>query len=209
MKTNKMIRIAVILLTIVPFMARAQVSFGTRQGITISTLSKPGDLYDNDQLTVSYTGGVFASIPLVKNLAVQPEINYIRKGRCSENNISGTSQETTCKYNYLQVPVLARYSSSLSGYPKSSIFFNAGPYAAVLLKSERNLSNGNELPASQVTETDKSPDLGLILGGGITFPVNKFKFQVDLRYDMGLSKLDNQPDDYRTKALSLAVGIAF
>ena len=131
MKTNKTIKLALVLLTLVPIMAEAQISFDTRHGIAISTLSKPGDLYDNDNLTVSYTGGAFAVIPMVKNLAIQPEINYIRKGRCDENNLSGSSQETTCKYHYLQVPVLARYNAIITGNSESCIFFNAGPYVAV------------------------------------------------------------------------------
>jgi len=39
--------------------------------------------------------------------------------------------------------------------------------------------------------------------------LNKCKLQFDLRYEMGLSKLNNQPEDYRTKAISLAAGILF
>jgi hypothetical protein len=35
----------------------AQVSFGTRHGLAISTLSKTGDFYDNDEMHFSYTGG--------------------------------------------------------------------------------------------------------------------------------------------------------
>jgi hypothetical protein len=44
---------------------------------------------------------------------------------------------------------------------------------------------------------------------GVTFPVKKLTLQADLRYDMGLSKVNFQPDDYHTKAMSLSRGILF
>jgi hypothetical protein len=209
MKTKHLIIITALLASMISFKAEAQFAIGTRQGISMSTLSKPGNLYDNDNLTTSYTGGVFATLPIIRNMALQPEVNYIRKGRCDENNSTSLGLETTCKYHYLQIPVMARYSITTLLGPKSTVFFNAGPYAALLLKSERKLTNGDELPASQAVKDDKTPDFGIILGGGVLFKVDKLKLQFDLRYDMGLNKLDNQPEDYRTKALSIAAGILF
>ena len=209
MKTNKLMSIAAMLIMTIPFHAGAQVSIGTRQGITFSTLSQIGNLYDNNQIAVSYTGGIFANIPVKGALAFQPELNYIRKGRCSETELSGTSQETDCNYNYLQVPVMMRYTADLTGKSSTKIFFNAGPYAAFLFKTESKLKSGEELPANTLTDNHKDPDLGFILGGGITVPLSKFRIQLDLRYDMGLTKLNNQPDDFRTKSLSLAAGILF
>jgi hypothetical protein len=44
---------------------------------------------------------------------------------------------------------------------------------------------------------------------GVTFPVKKLTLQADLRYDMGLSEVNFQPEDYHTKALSLTIGIIF
>jgi hypothetical protein len=208
MKTRHLIIITALLASNVPFKAGAQFAIGTRHGIAISTLSKPGDLCDNDNLTASYTGGLFVNIPMVKQLSLQPEINYIRKGRCDENN-PGNNVGTTCNYNYLQIPVLARYTRGLGNSSKSSLFFNAGPYSSLLLKTDNHLANGDEVPASQVKEDKKTPDFGLVMGGGVIFPVKKVKIQFDLRYDLGLTKLDNQPSDYRTKSLSIAAGILF
>jgi hypothetical protein len=209
MKTKNLIMITVLVSFMIPCRTEAQFAIGTRHGIAISTLSKPGNLYDNDNLTTSYTGGIFASIPLVRNLALQPEVNYIRIGRCDENNTSTAGIETTCKYNYLQIPVMARYTPPALRNGNSSIFFNAGPYASILLKSERHLSNGDEQPASQKVSDDKTPDLGIILGGGGVYKINKLKLQFDLRYNMGLNKVDNQPDSFCTKSLCLAAGILF
>jgi hypothetical protein len=209
MKTSKMITLVLVLSSLIPNIANAQVSFGTRHGLAVSTISKTGDIYDNADLSASYTGGLFVSIPLYSNLAIQPEINYIRKGRCNEKELNGTNLETCCKYDYLQLPVLARYSASLSPGSKTNLFFNAGPYAALMLKSENRLINGDELPSGLGVKDAKTPDFGLILGGGVEFPVRSFKVQFDLRYDMGLNKIDGQPDDFRTKSMSLGAGLIF
>jgi len=209
MKTKHLIIITALLASIAPFKAGAQFAIGTRHGIAISTLSKPGDLYDNDNLTTSYTGGLFVTIPMAKKLSLQPEINNICKGRRDEIDLSGNSQETTYTYDYLQIPIMARYTMGLGSNMKPSLFFNAGPYSSLLLKTDNHLSNGDELPASQVKKDSNTPDFGIVLGGGIILPVNKVKIQLDLRYDLGLTKLDNQPSDYRTKSLSLAAGIMF
>ncbi|MCD6659329.1 MAG: PorT family protein [Lentimicrobium sp.] len=186
----------------------AQVSFGTRHGLAISTLSKTGDFYDNDEMHFSYTGGIFVTAPVKGVFAIQPELNYICKGRSSETSgLLETSYQS--RYHYLQLPVLARFNTHLSMTEKTKVYFNAGPYVAALLKSQNKPENVTEWKDDSYSGVDKDPDLGLVLGMGVTFPVKKLTLQADLRYDMGLSKVNFQPDDYHTKAMSLSLGILF
>ena len=186
----------------------AQVIYGTRHGVSFSTLSKTGDLTDNDKMIATYTGGLFIAAPIKGGFAIQPELNYVCKGRSSIKPDYATPTFKS-RYHYLQVPVMLRYNSNVTGNENTKLYFTAGPYASVLLKSQCKLKNCNEWTNDEYDNGDKDPDLGVILAMGVTFPVKNLKFQADLRYDMGLSKLNFQPDDYRTKALSLTLGIIF
>ncbi len=186
----------------------AQVIYGTRHGVSISTLSKTGDFADNDKMIATYTGGLFIAAPIKGGFAIQPELNYLCKGRSSIKSDYATPTFSS-RYHYLQVPVMLRYNSNVTGNENTQLYFTAGPYASVLLKSQCKLKNCNEWTDDKYDNGDKDPDLGVILAMGVTFPVKTLKFQADLRYDMGLSKLNFQPDDYRTKALSLTLGIIF
>lgn len=186
----------------------AQVYYGTRHGVSLSTLSKTGDFADNDKMIATYTGGLFVGVPLKGDFAIQPELNYLGKGRSKQKPDFATPTFKS-RYHYLQVPVMLRYNSNVTGNESTKLNFTAGPYASVLLKSQCKLKNCNEWTDDNFDNEDKKPDLGIIFAMGITFPVKNLKFQTDLRYDMGLSKLNFQPDNYRTKALSLTLGIIF
>lgn len=208
MKTKRLIITAMVSIMLLSFPAIAQISVGTRQGISFSTLSKIGDIYDNNQFTTSYTGGIFLTVPVKGHLSFAPEVNFIRKGRSDEQN-EITLGNVSKHYDYLQVPVMVRYNSTLTESDNYTIFFNAGPYAGFLLKSQTKKAGSSEWINDSYESNDKDPDFGLMAGSGVTVPLNKCKLQFDLRYEMGLSKLNNQPEDYRTKAISLAAGILF
>lgn len=201
------IAISALLYSSIP--AMAQINFGIRNGLALTTLSAKGDLYNDDNLTFSYTAGAFATIPVVKYLAIQPEVNYFRKGRSNETNELATEIKTDYLLHYLQVPVLLQYRNAEVFQKAGSAFYvNAGPYASFLLSNKTRVNGDSEATAVEVKESSKA-DWGASLGVGFQLPVQKQKFNCDLRYDMGLTELDNQPTDYRTKALSLTVGIVF
>lgn len=190
--------------------ANAQVSLNVKHGIVASTFSKPGDLGDNNNVSLSYTAGFFGVIPLSQTFAVQPEINYIRKGRFEKETALGVSNKTSFSANYLQIPLLIRYTApSVFGTSNAKLFLNTGVYDGILLHSGKRIKTGDEIIGKDQTHDFKSNDVGLIFGGGVQFPVRQFLVQFDLRYDMGLTKITNQSDSYTTKALSLTMGVKF
>jgi hypothetical protein len=201
--------VAVLFLMLISTASFAQFGLGIRQGIAVSTFADKGDICDNTNVTLSYTAGAFISVPLNKSLAIQPELNYIRKGRSNETTELNTTFETDLKNNYLQVPVLLQYRDARSfGKTGSAFYVNGGPYAGFVLNTKTHVSGGNG--GIPVTLADsKKTDWGATLGIGYQTPVYKKDIRFDLRYDMGLSEIANQPSDYRTKALSLTIGILF
>ena len=196
---------AFMLITVSTF---AQTTFGLKQGAAITTLSAKGDLYNDNNVSYSYNAGFFATIPVNTFLAIQPELNYVRKGRCNETTELNTSTKTDFLLHYMQVPVLLQYRNNQLLNKSASVFFiNAGPYAGFVLDTQTRVSESSEGGMLVPVEDNKNTDWGAVFGIGVQTPIRGKEVRFDLRYDMGLSEIANQPTDYRTKALSLTVGI--
>ena len=209
MKTKSILLVVAISL-LAPAALLAQTTFGLRNGVAATTLSAKGDLYNDNNVTFSYTAGVFSTIQFNKSLAIQPELNYVRKGRNSETTELNTTTETDFLIDYLQVPVLFQYRNDQLLNKSGSVFYiHAGPYAAFVLNTKTKISDNNENAVEVETDDSKNTDWGATMGIGFQTPVFKQDICFDLRYDMGLSEIAQQPTDYRTKALSLTVGIKF
>jgi hypothetical protein len=178
----------------------AQLGYGLRTGAAVTTFANKGDITDNSNVTMSYTAGAFLDLPLSKSFFIQPEINYLRKGRSDETSELNTAAKTDFMVHYLQVPVLFQYRD-VSDSHKTVFYINGGPYAAFALNNQMRPSE-----AVQLTDNKKT-DFGATLGIGFQTPICKQQIRFDLRYDIGMAEIGNQPADYRTKALSLTVGI--
>jgi len=208
MKTKNSIMLALAIM-LISTSAFAQINFGLRNGIAATTFSDKGNLANNNSVTFSYTAGAFASIPVIKSFEIRPELNYVRKGRSNETSELNTSVETDFMLHYLQVPVLFQYRDAQMLNKSGSVFyFNAGPYAAFPLNTQTRVSDNNEGTLVPVGDS-KNSDWGATMGIGFQTPIFKKDICFDLRYDMGLSEIEQQPTDYRTKSLSLTVGIVF
>ena len=186
----------------------SQTTFGLRQGAAITTLSAKGALYNDNNVSYSYNAGIFATIPVNSFLSIQPEVNYVRKGRCNETTELNTTTETDFLLHYMQVPVLLQYRNNQLFNKSASVFFiNAGPYAGFVLNTQTRVSESSEGGMLVPVDDSKNTDWGAVFGIGVQTPIRGKEVRFDLRYDMGLSEIANQPTDYRTKALSLTVGI--
>ncbi len=187
--------------------ALAQVELGVRHGVAASTFSAKGNLADNDKVTFSYTSGMFLTLPVSNSFALQPELNYLKKGRSNETTALGTTTQTDFRVNYLQIPLQLQYrNNQISKSGNTAFYFQTGPYAAFALENERRVKSGRTSEIV-VSEDDTKTDWGIAFGLGVQFPVVERNVRFDLKYDLGLSEIGGQPDDFRTKCLSLTVGV--
>lgn len=76
-----------------------------------------------------------------------------------------------------------------------------------MLDTQTRISESSEGGMLVPVDDSKNTDWGAVFGIGVQTPIRGKEVRFDLRYDMGLSEIANQPTDYRTKALSLTVGI--
>jgi hypothetical protein len=208
MKTKNSILLALAVFMLLSTTSFAQINIGLRHGIAATTFSDQGNLYNDHNITFSYTAGAFFTVPVSKSLAIQPELNYVRKGRSNETTELNTPIETDFMLHYLQVPVLLQYRNDQLLNKSGSVFYiSGGPYAAFALNTQtrvsKNIEGGLMVPVNDSNKTD----WGATLGIGFQTPIRQKDVRFDLRYDMGLSEIELQPSEYRTKALSLTIGI--
>ncbi|MEQ8244261.1 outer membrane beta-barrel protein [Fulvivirga sp.] len=113
---------------------------------------------------------------------------YSSKG--SEFEFGGTT--ATAKYNYLDIPILLRYSIN------EMISLHAGPQISLLMSAEDD--DGNDL-SDGVTGSD----LGLSFGGQIDLPAGLVG---GLRYNLGLSNIaeDDAGGEVKNKVFQVYVG---
>ncbi|KGO85055.1 hypothetical protein Q765_18100 [Flavobacterium rivuli WB 3.3-2 = DSM 21788] len=204
----KKIILSAALLMAVGFSAKAQedVKLGIKAGVNFANFG--GDVEDADSRT-GFHAGVVAEFKLSENFSIQPELLYSQMG--SKFEASGSfagvaySLEQTSKFDYLSLPILAKY------YIIEGLSIEAGPQVGYLLsaKNEVKGSGSDELLTSgDVKDGSKSVDFGLAGGLAYDLPMGVF-FQA--RYYAGISNVNDGDGDLDVKnsALQLSVGYKF
>lgn len=193
-----------------PLTINAQIRPLVRGGVVASTHSEIGDFAGNNHMTLSYTLGTSLIIPLNDVVSLQPELNFIRKGRYDQDCSGGISTESTKSADYLQLPLLIKFTPSyFSDDAKTKVFFNFGPYGSVLLGAKERIEIGSSSATNSVKDSYSNYDFGLVIGVGVQIPINTKALQFDLRYDMGFKDITKDSDSYNTKAITLGVGFLF
>lgn len=178
--------------------AQSPVDFGIKGGINLANLSE-GDA----DVRTGFTGGLVIELGLpLMPLGVETGLYYSQKGSSNEAN-GGTE---TLKLDYLEVPVLAKFSLGPPGPISPS--FVIGPYAGYLLNSE--FEGENEFGSGTINLDDdtETVDFGLIAGVGVDFNLGLTKVNVQTRYGYGLVDAF-EDEDSKNRVLSITAGIMF
>lgn len=167
--------------------SQAQLRFGVKAGINVANITGK-DVEGYRSKTGIHFGG-FANLALATSkLSVQGELLYSGQGaRWDDDN-----EKTTL--SYLQIPVLARYTTSMGFYAE------AGPQVGFLLKAEDN----NEGDVYSIKEFLKKTDVSMVIGGGYNINQN---IAVNARYNFGLTKFwDEEKNSVFQVGLSYTFG---
>lgn len=168
---------------------------GVKLGFNISNYTNTGIGVFSTRAGFGFGG--FVTYSLSPRFAVQPELMYMQKG--TEYGFFGS---LTWSADYLEVPILAKYSFPTKGKFKPSFF--AGPALALLLSSNVEAEyQGETFLDISVKDGMKSADVGIVLGGGFAYQLRTFALTFDIRYTWGLvnfidaDKINNlaSPDD--------------
>jgi hypothetical protein len=179
-----------------PARAGAQeVTLGLKGGLNLSDLSvddpaNPDLDFDNQ---IDFLAGAFAQFGIGRNFAVQPEVLYSQRGAKSR----GIDPAIKLNLNYIEIPLLlmARLASRESPiYPT----LYAGPSVAFPTRCRVTEEGGGSFdcddPGADGAIQPTKTDFGLVFGGGFEIIYSRLTVQLDARYNLGLTNLNDSAD---------------
>ncbi len=122
------------------------------------------------------------------------------------------SIETREVLTYINVPAEARYEF---GTGNVKPFVRGGGMLGLLLSAKSKTTtnfNGNENKnETDIKNQKKSANFGLLLGGGVSFPLGKYRGVAGVRYVIGLSNIvkNAEAPTAKTRDLLFSFGVAF
>lgn len=174
------------------FAANAQIRFGVKGGLNVSSVHFDSDLLDADNVTGFHVGPMIETqLPLV-GLGLDAALLYSQKGL--ETKAAG-GVKTSIKNDYIDIPVNLKWKF---GLPIVKAYLSAGPYFAFRVGGDRFW----EIPGSMADQIKaKNFNAGLNFGAGVELIKH---LQVGIIYGLGLT--DNysilgikSPDIYRSE----------
>src|SRR5215203_3171473 len=185
--------------------ARAQDPvFGVKAGINFANLDFHGDLADiNFDQRIGFAGGLFMVWPGNSKAALQVEALYSQKG----TSLDDDEGEGALKLDYLDVPILARFSSGPAN--KASFHVFGGPSLGFKLRAHATGDFAEDSDDEDIGDDTETFDFGMVVGAGVDFG----KMTIDARQSWGLSNVIKDADDddekVKTRTFSVMFGIRF
>ena len=210
-----------------------QTNVGIKAGYTNSGLSNlEDDEFGEFKRGGGLLVGVIGQFGITENLSVVAEANLHQKSQKSEGSFDffgiSTTFESTTTINYLEIPVLLRFTTG-----EDLMFFgNVGPSFGYALGGK---AKGETTVAGETTSTDgkikfdtepenymgddiyvdgfNRVEVGVSIGAGIQKAVGPGSLVVEARYGLGLTDtndIENEPDGYDpNKFNSISVSVGF
>lgn len=182
--------------------SQVQFGIGVKAGLSLSSASVDPDPYAGLQaqgINSTKSGGTGfgvsanAELSFGRMFAVALEPGYTQKSvkwELTQGTARATDERTI---SYLQIPVLFRVKF-IEGTVRPYAF--VGPNIGLVLSSKAKFQGFANIQDGEydVKSTTSSIDFGLEFGGGTEFKVaRQVALTGDIRYNLGLSNLDNSP----------------
>jgi hypothetical protein len=192
--------------------AFAQGGFGGKGGINIANLSLSDETGLTDKTArTGVVAGIYGFVKLGQTFALQAEGLYSQQGF----KATDAGETATLKTDYFQIPVLAKIMVPTDGSVAPNFFL--GP--AVSFEASCKLAGDDGQGTSVDLECDdplvdfarKTTDFGLIGGVGLDIIASAILVGFEVRYNLGLTNLDDSGFDDTAKSRVLAImgNIAF
>jgi hypothetical protein len=137
---------------------------------------------------LGFVGGGFLGLNFGNSFAIRPELLYEQKGTAI------TGQTTTAELDYIEVPVLLKFSLGTPGFNPGILL---GP--SFSWNTVASVSNGGSFKNNV-----NSSDVGMV--GGVEIDIDKFL--VSGRYELGLQNIE-QNVKVQNGTITLLVGYSF
>ena len=185
----KKVILCLVIVSLTTLGASAQVNFGLKAGMNISTLR--GDGVEKANSLIGANVGAFVNIPVSTMFSFQPEVLYSMEG--AKEDVF----DTKIMLNYVNIPLMLKYTDA------SGFFGELGPQIGFLTSAKSKI-NGN---TADIKDLFKSTNFSLGIGAGFNFTSS---VGVGLRYNLGLSNIsEDTNDDVKTGNFSIGIHYSF
>ena len=170
-----------ILMSLAPTSALAkEMTWGARSVLNWSNLSTNVDV--DFKPKICYTAGVFVTLGLMSALTFQPELLYSNKGAKYEETFEDQIFKVAVILNYLEMPLLFKYTFPMMGDSQWRPNVYAGPYGAYRLNGKYKVKFDGQTETEDIESDEmKTIDYGLILGAGLDIPTGNGMITIDIR----------------------------
>ncbi|GIL24729.1 MAG: hypothetical protein BroJett042_32420 [Bacteroidota bacterium] len=176
--------------------AQAQFALGIKGGPNFAKV----DVNDPDASwkgRTGFHGGAFALIKLTK-IGIQPEVIFSQQG----SKVKFNSDDYDANFSYVNIPVILKL------YTVAGINLQAGPQFGFLTTAESDYNPITHQPQTKADIKDayKKSDVSVAIGAGWDLP---FGLTIDARYNLGISKIEDDPSIEATKNQVFQVSLGF
>jgi hypothetical protein len=210
------------------------VSFGIKGGLSVSHFRGDGVDVLDDQIRQAFTelsddplpfftAGIFATLALTENFALQPEVIYQRNGKQFEGTVGGKTYDFELHIDYLSFPFLVKIMA-----PSPDMLFRpnlfAGPVLNIALDAKAE--GVPKIPAEvedlgfleqfrdeeDIGDHTRAADFALALGAGIDAKAGPGHFTFEIRYTTGFADVfndDRNAEEFKNAAVSIFAGYAY
>lgn len=154
----------------------AQAQFGVKGGVNVASWGGDDVESEGKKALIGFYGGFFYNVPINNMFSFQPELVYSAQGiRYDDAGI-----DIKIHTNYVNITPLFRYNNS-------GFFAGLGPQLGILTSAKAKSDGQSE----DIKDQFKSTDIAAVIAAGYELE-SGIGFYV--RYNHGLSKLDDQGD---------------
>ncbi|MBL7873351.1 MAG: PorT family protein [Cyclobacteriaceae bacterium] len=190
------------MLSSMSLIAQTQFSIGIKGGLNFAKLNVDNSSSNSNSRTGVHGGG-FALFK-INEFAIQPEVILSQQG--SKTTINSTNFESN--FNYINVPILFKYYL-VKGKNGGGINLHAGPQLGFLQKAKADVFDSVLFILNKdqdVKRSYKKTDVSVALGAGWDSP---FGLSIDLRYNLGLRRIEEDENIEATRNQVFQVSIGF
>lgn len=181
--------------------------FGIRAGLNLANILKTNDNSFSTQLKSGFNGGVFLELPIVNGFSVQPEVQFSQKGyKTTGSSLVNGSYEYNVTTNYIEVPILAKFS------PSKSFAIVIGPQYSFLTSTKTNFTSGNA-NYQQLVQNDNNNLKKNILGGVVGIEAGASNLIFSARYNLDFQQNNGDGSSttpqYKNQVIAFGIGLRF
>lgn len=165
-----------------------EISFGVKAGlIAASVTGTPEEWEDAKSSRTSLAGGIVLNYAFNDAFSLQPELLYASKGFTGNLYEGFVSVDVTPSFDYLELPVLAKYTFPRGGKFHPCVF--AGPSVAYTIASELEISAGPLAGSVDISSLTHVTDFGIVAGAGFGYETGGGLLTFDVRYQRGFTNV--------------------